>query len=92
VGAVDVIPIGEKDARNINNASLERGEEIIVTACTIIHKSCLKRYVNKKDITTCVMQGSENNQTKCSRVLFGSFDNKSDYLFCRTTGVKIDSK
>ena len=45
-----IVKIGCKGAEGINNASIARSDKTIVTAGTVVHKSCRMTYVNKKHI------------------------------------------
>ena len=73
----------KKGADGINNASAERGDTIIVMAGTRVHKSCRLNYINKKEIERHKRTKSDVLPAKrTSRRSTGSFERKTDCLFC----------
>ncbi|KAG1675921.1 tRNA (uracil(54)-C(5))-methyltransferase [Nymphon striatum] len=50
LGSEDEVKISNKGAEGINNASVERGNNIIVTVGTVVHKFCRMNYVHKRNI------------------------------------------
>ena len=89
-GTEDYIVITQKGADSINNASVERGDSIIVAAGTKVHKTCRLKYTNKKDI-----ESHNKAKLNCAPALKRSvrdsthpYDSKEDCLFC---GGKIIS-
>ena len=91
LGSEDKVTIGKKGADGINIASVERGDNILVTAGTVVHKSCRMNYVNKKDIERHkrATYDSTSSVKRSARLSLGQFDSKTDCLFC---GNKVVSK
>jgi hypothetical protein len=84
-GGEDVTCIRQKGADGINAASMQRGDNIVVTAGCKVHSNCRKQYTNSIEIGLYLKkkQGGECRATKRSaRVSEGPFESKTDCLFC----------
>ena len=76
-----IVKIG---AEGINNASIARGDKTIVTAGTVVHKSCRMTYVNKKDIEKhkkARLDIPTLSVKRIGRLSTGTCDNKADCRF-----------
>ena len=84
LGSEDEVKIGKKGAEGINNASVERGNNITVTDGTTVHKSCRSTYINKKYIEKDKKSkfDSTSSVKRSARLSIGPFDSKTDCLFC----------
>ena len=80
----DVVEIRQKGADGINSASVQRGDDIVVSAGEKVHSECRKRYINPKIIKS--HQGERSEPAKRSaRRSSGPFNSQTDCLFCGTT-------
>ncbi len=86
----DKVKIGKKGAEGINNASVERGNNIIVTAGMFVHKFCRMNYVHKRDIEKLKRAKSDciSSVKRSARLSTGPFDSQSDCLYCGGKVVK----
>ena len=80
----EIVEIREKGATGINHASIERGDDIKVTAGSNVHKKCRMDYVNKKDIERFKKIQSKTHAPlkRVTRYAHISYDNKTNCLFC----------
>ena len=80
----EIVEIREKGATGINHASIERGDDIKVTAGSNVHKKCRMDYVNKKDIEIFKKIQSKTHAPlkRVTRDAHISYDNKTNCLFC----------
>ena len=72
-------------ADGINNASLERRDNITVTVGTVVHKSCRLNYCNKKDIkrhNQSKLDSTTSSVKRSARLCIGPFDSKTDCFYC----------
>jgi len=84
----DVVSIREKGASGINGASLQRGDNIVVTVGSVVHSDCRKLYINPRSIQNHLKKTKEATSLKRSaRISVGCFDSQSDCLFC---GSKVE--
>ena len=83
IGSEDKVVIREKGAEGINKASIERGAKIQVFPRTVVHISCRKVFVNKKDIE-CQKGAFIPSITvkRSTRLSSCPFNNKCDCIFC----------
>jgi len=84
LGSVDIVKIGKVGADSINKASVERGDTIIVTAGTVIHKTCHRDYINKRNIEKDNIAKSDSTSSieRSACISIGPFDSKTDCLYC----------
>ena len=89
----DVVRIHEKSANGINAASVQRGDNIVVTAGCEVHSDCRKWYTNPRDIEYSLnrSKGETTSLKRSARVSLGPFDSKSDCFFCGTKVVFCSS-
>ena len=80
----DVVEVLQKGADGINNASVQRGDNVHISAGEKVHSKCRQKYINKKDIK--IQQEIKAEPPKrSSRVATGPFNSQTDCLFCGTT-------
>ncbi len=80
----DVVEVHQKGADGINNASVQRGNNVHISAGEIVHSKSRQTYINKKDIK--IQQENKAEPPKRSaRVATGPFNSQTDCLFCGTT-------
>ena len=79
-----VCQIRQKGADGINQASLQRKDDIVVSAGSKVHTTCRKRYTNPIDIKSHLNQESKSTGSvkRSARVSSGPFNSKTDCLFC----------
>ena len=84
----DAVKIRQKGADGINEASVRRGDTIVVTAGCKVHSNCRKMYTNSIEIDLHLKrkQSGESSTTnkRSTRVSEGPFNSKRDCLFCGT--------
>lgn len=88
----DVVEIRQKGADGINDASIQRGDNIVVTAGCHVHSDCRKNYVNRTEINRHVKrkQGTDTSTgcaetcARSTRSSAGPFDSRSDCFLCGT--------
>ena len=89
----DFVAITQRGVDGINAASRARGDDISLTVGTKVHIDCRKKYVNKKDIELTKQKreaaAASGIIRKNTRICAGSYDSKSDCLFC---GKKVDNE
>ena len=80
----DKVKIGKKGAKGINNASIERGNNIIVTAGMFVHKLCRMNYIHKRDIEKHKRAKSDctSSVKRSARLVIRPFNSQSDFLYC----------
>ena len=77
----DVVEVLQKGADGINNASVQRGDNVHISAGEKVHSKCQQKYINKKDIK--IQQEIKAEPPKrSSRVATGPFNSQTDCLFC----------
>ena len=71
----EVCQIRQKGADGINQASVQRGDGIVVTAGTKVHMTCRKRYTNPLDIKSQLSQkcGFSSSVKRSARVSLGPY-------------------
>lgn len=80
----DVVEVRQKRVDGINSVSVQRGDEVVVSAGEKLHLVCRKRYTKPKDIK--YQQGNKSEPAiRSTRVSSGSFNSQRDCLFCGTT-------
>jgi len=86
----ETVVIGEKGAEGINQASIDRGDSIVVAAGTKVHKRCRVNYINKKQIYLFKKAKLQPPQhvKRSARVSVGPFNSKSHCLFCGNEIIK----
>lgn len=82
--AADVVEVRQKGADGINSASVQRGDDIVVSAGEKVHSKCRKRYINPKDIKSQQEKKCEPAK-RSARSSSGPFNSQTDCLFCGTT-------
>ena len=85
VGSEDKVVIREKGAEGINKASIDRGAKIQVSPVTVVHISCRKVFINKKDIEyhkASLISSTIATVKRSTRLSSGQFNNKCDCIFC----------
>lgn len=90
LGSEDIVEIGIKGAEGINKSSVERDDNLNVTAGTVVHKSCRMRYINKKNIQKDKKDKLDGTSSikRSARLSIGAFNSKTDCLFCGNYVVK----
>ncbi len=79
-----MVEVHQKGADGINNASVQKGNNVHISAGEIVHSKCRQTYINKKDIK--IQQENKAEPPKRSaRVATGPFNSQTDCLFCGTT-------
>ena len=84
------VAISEKGATGINSASLDRGDNLVVTGGTEIHNLCRTNYINKKDIEKSKKAKLNLHPPpikRSTRVSISLYNSKTDCLFCGNTDV-----
>ena len=78
----EIVEIREEGATGISHASIERGDDIKVTAGSNVHKKCRMDYVNKKDIERFKKIQSKTHAPlkRVTRDAHISYDNKTNCL------------
>ena len=82
--------LGPKGVNGINAASTSRGSDIKAEIGQKVHKSCRERFINQVDIQLQKKKESDEipvKRKRSARAIEGTFDSKTDCLFC---GIKID--
>ncbi|CAB3998648.1 Hypothetical predicted protein [Paramuricea clavata] len=79
------VVIGEKGAEGINQAIIERGDRIIVSSGTVVHKKCRMNYINKKQID--LYKKAKFNKPslpvkRSAHTSIGPYDSRTHCLFC----------
>lgn len=84
------VVIGKKGADGINNASVDRGDGIVVAAGAGVHTTCRVKYVNKVAIERHKKAKLDPTTSvkRISRVSIGHYDSKTDCLYCGNKVVK----
>ena len=84
----DKVKIGKKEL--INNACIERGNNITATAGMFVHKLCSMNYIHKRDIEKRKRAKSDctSSVKRSARLIIGPFDSQSDCLYCGGKVVK----
>ncbi|KAK6176030.1 hypothetical protein SNE40_014394 [Patella caerulea] len=80
----DRVVIGTKGADDINNASVKRGENIIIAVNNTVHMSCRMNYINHKNIER--YNKAKLNPApvvkRSARASTSPYDSKTCCLFC----------
>ncbi|KAG7156758.1 hypothetical protein Hamer_G006773 [Homarus americanus] len=80
----DVVELRQKGADGINSASVQRGDDVVVSAGEKVHITSQKRYINPKDIENKKRKKVEPPK-RSARVSSSPFNSQTDCLFCGTT-------
>ncbi|KAG7178151.1 hypothetical protein Hamer_G003931 [Homarus americanus] len=78
----DVVELRQKGADGINSASVQRGNDVVVSAGEKVHITCRKRYINPKDIENEKRKKVEPPK-RSARVSSSPFNSQTDCLFLR---------
>ena len=84
VGSEDKVVIREKGPEGINKARINQ-PKIEVFPRTVVHISCRKVFVNKKDIEyhkASLISSTIATVKRSTRLSSGQFNNKCDCIFC----------
>ena len=88
--------IRETGAASINSVSVQRKDNISVTAGTTVHVRCRKIYVNPVYIQKCLKKRQEATPCEAtkriSRSISGRYDSQTDCIFCNCKVVKENPK
>ena len=90
LGDEEGVVIGEKGAEGVNRASNERGNSILVTAGTELHKRCRMNYINKKQISLYnkAKLHPPPPAKRSARVSMGPYESRMHCVFCGNEVVK----
>ena len=81
----EVSTVRQKGADGINQASAQRGDDVVVTAGTQVHTTCRKCYTNPQDMKKSQSHpkdGSSSSVKRSARISLGPFNSRTDCLFC----------
>ena len=82
----DGVKVRQKGTDGINEASVRRGDDIVVTPGCKLHLDCRKRYINQHDIENQQKKSGSSilSLKRSARMSTGPFNSKSDCFFCGT--------
>ena len=96
IGGEASVVIRETGAASINSVSVQRKDNISVTAGTTVHVRCRKIYVNPVYIQKCLKKRQEATPCEAtkriSRSISGRYDSQTDCIFCNCKVVKENPK